>query len=254
MTRRGWRGEPERLQVLPYPDTPLSGVVLTTGGLATVTDDDDTASCTRPVALTQHLDGVGAWARRFAAQCGLSATLVADVSLAGRLHDLGKSDHRFQCMLHGGEELAALSAPELLGKSGLDPTHRAAFRRAWRRSALPRGWRHEFFSVALIASNTAVWEQAHDADVVRYLVGVHHGLGRPFPPAVVDRDPQESTVRYRDWTFTARSDHGLERLDSGWAELFWRLVRRYGYWGLAYLEALLRMADRARSREEMADA
>jgi CRISPR-associated endonuclease/helicase Cas3 len=56
---------------------------------------------------------------------------------------------------------------------------------------------------------------------------------------------------YRGHPIEARSDHGLERVESGWVDLFWRLVRRYGYWGLAYLEALLRQADRVRSQEEV---
>lgn len=44
-------------------------------------------------------------------------------------------------------------------------------------------------------------------------------------------------------TLKTSSATGLEYLDSGVAERFWALVRRHGGWGLAYLEAIARLAE-----------
>ena len=48
-------------------------------------------------------------------------------------------------------------------------------------------------------------------------------------------------------TFSSPASPGLERLDSGWTELFWWMVRDYGPWGLALLESILILADHHRS-------
>jgi CRISPR-associated endonuclease/helicase Cas3 len=226
-------------------------VLLIVGVNPCLTDEDDDSVLTRPIALAAHLDGVGAWSRRFAERCGLAPELVDDLDLAGRLHDLGKVDPRFQIMLHGGNWVAAASATEPLAKSGMEQSNRAAYRWARERSGLPRGFRHEWVSVALIDAEQHMLQRAHDPALVRYLVGAHHGRGRPFAPFVPDPDPQRCAVSYQGHDFEASSDHGFERLDSGWTDQFWQLIRRYGYWGLSYFEALLRLADGARSQEEV---
>jgi CRISPR-associated endonuclease/helicase Cas3 len=176
--------------------------------------------------------------------------LIADLELAGRLHDLGKADRRFQIWLHRGDEIAEAMAPEPLAKSGMQSNDRVAMRAARERSGYPTGARHELLSIALVQNNAVIRASAHDWKLVLHLVGTHHGRARPFLPVVCDPHPIEVGVEAEGQTLTGSSMHGLEHLESGWVEQFWELVRCYGAWGLAYLEALLRLADYARSAEE----
>jgi CRISPR-associated endonuclease/helicase Cas3 len=211
---------------------------------------DDTSSLTRPVTLNAHLEGVADWAGRFAK--GLGERLTQVVQRAARLHDLGKADTRFQTMLYGGDPLAA-SVGEPLAKSGMDRDDPQAFERAWRLSGLPLRFRHEFVSVALTRAGQSTLFQGlpkEEQELVEYLIGVHHGRGRPFVPVTEEREAEPVSLEWDGTCLTASADHGLWSLGAGWTDLFWRLVRRHGYWGLAYLETLLVLADHARSAEE----
>ena len=220
---------------------------------STPTSEDDSYSATVRVPLDKHLHGVEEWARRFGAGVGLPVPLIEDLALAARLHDVGKSDPRFQAMLHGGNSWAAQAAGVLLAKSGDLPTSRRERRRASRESGYPAGGRHELLSVRLIESVPGLLEPAHDGELVLHLVASHHGLCRPFAPVVFDREPVTVEEKILGYRMSGSSATGLERLDSGVSERFWRLVRRYGWWGLAWLEALMRLADhRCSEAEQMA--
>ena len=110
--------------------------------------------------------------------------------------------------------------------------------------------RHELLSVRLIESVPGLLEPAHDGELVLHLVASHHGLCRPFAPVVFDREPVTVEEKILGHRMSGSSATGLERLDSGVSERFWRLVRRYGWWGLAWLEALMRLADHRCSEAE----
>jgi CRISPR-associated endonuclease/helicase Cas3 len=96
----------------------------------------------------------------------------------------------------------------------------------------------------------AIVESEEKEEFIKFLIGTHHGHGRPFPPVLSDPTPVEVSLEHDGKRITTTSDHRLYQLDSGWVDLFWRMVRRYGWWGIAYLEALLITADRSVSARE----
>jgi CRISPR-associated endonuclease/helicase Cas3 len=218
------------------------------------TTEDDGGSFTRAdVSLDKHLSGVRAFADRFAEALALPADVAGDVALAGWLHDLGKADSRFQLWLHGGDPVAHALAMEPLAKSRAPLGDRATRERARQRAGYPSGARHELTSVALVQHSDLLRARANDWDLVLHLVASHHGWCRPFAPPAVDAAPVDVKATLDGVTLATTSDHRLVRIDSGVAERFWELVRSYGWWGLAWLEAVVRLADHRESEREARD-
>ena len=101
---------------------------------------------------------------------------------AGRLHDIGKADRRFQRWLDPGEKLDGVH----VAKSNM-PRHRWNEARA--AAGWPKGGRHEELSARLVRQ----WLERHPAscdpllrDLLLHLIISHHGSGRPLVPPVAD--------------------------------------------------------------------
>ncbi|MXW41896.1 MAG: type I-U CRISPR-associated helicase/endonuclease Cas3 [Acidimicrobiia bacterium] len=193
------------------------------------------------VTLRDHLSGVGMRAAAYARRLGMSEAIQSDLELAAKLHDLGKVDSRFQKQMVGDDEVRQAMQDEPLAKSlpGARPSR--------------GGWppvRHEIMSVAMAQSNPEVLAGAHDPDLVLHLVGTHHGHARPLPPIKEDQCPQVLCFDHEGIPVEASTDLVDGPLALEMADRFWRLIERYGYHGLAWLEAILRLADHQQSAEE----
>ena len=223
------------------------------GEADTFSDEDDMSASGishgngRPVRLESHLRGVERFARRYAVGCGLPEELTDAVARAGLLHDVGKADRRFQAWLQGsnewwGNEYLAKSEQMPKGRADADARELAKY---------PKGGRHELLSVRLAESALPLLPgDAELRELVLHMIASHHGYCRPFAPVVHDEAsvPTEYGLAGKRMRWLGPTE--LESLDSGVADRYWRLVRRYGWWGLAWLEALLRLADWRQSEWE----
>ncbi|REK26789.1 MAG: type I-U CRISPR-associated helicase/endonuclease Cas3 [Planctomycetota bacterium] len=178
--------------------------------------------------------------------------------VVAELHDLGKADERFQAMLRQEDRTdawlwaASTYTNALLAKSGGTPLSHTQYRSACERAELPRGFRHELLSLQIAERHPSLPDETSDHDLVLHLIAAHHGKVGPFAPVAVDDDPPPVEVDGVELTAADRKATPPHRLDSGVADRFWRLVRRYGWWGLAYLETVFRLADWQASAAEQA--
>ena len=223
----------------------------------TMDGSDEAGSLTgTEVSLDRHLQGVANRVRCWAERLGFSPKLADDLHLAGLLHDIGKVDPRFQAILVGGDpiKLALLDAPIAKSSPGVRQKMYGQQGSLWstsrRRHGYPRGMRHELASVVLAESKPEVLNLAHDGDLVLHLIGTHHGWGRPLPPVIDDPEPEVLTFRFGGNSLQATSQLAEGPLALEMADRFWRLVARYGYYGLAWLEATFRLADHQQSASE----
>lgn len=181
------------------------------------------------VTLDAHQAAVAARSTEWATTLGLPEAWVRALMQAGLHHDDGKADPRFQ------ERLEADATGPLLAKSGRRSPSSA---RRQADGALPGRWRHEQYSVVRSWHDIAELREPVDNEVVARLVGTSHGHGRvTFPHSATGLlgRPEGEDEEWR---------RASVLFDEGeWDRLIDETDERYGVWGCAYLEAILRGAD-----------
>ncbi len=175
------------------------------------------------VGLDAHNELVGRVGREFAISVGLASELFEAISLAGAHHDVGKGRDIWQRY--------ANNLPNQMTPGGL--IAKSDKYGHWKSL---NGYRHEFGSVldaslgtvgGLVTTEIA---QHKEADLILHLIAAHHGWSRPhFERKHFDPSP--------------RPTMDSERVAAEALQRFARLQLRFGRWGLAWMESLVRCAD-----------
>ncbi|MGL4420519.1 MAG: type I-G CRISPR-associated helicase/endonuclease Cas3g [Gemmataceae bacterium] len=177
-----------------------------------------------PVLWDVHVADVEREAEEILKKLDLPEELATVVRIAAKYHDHGKRRTIFQRVL-GNTRWPNVE----LAKSGKK-----------RGSRIKEKYRHEFGSLHDLAK--VIHELSltpHQRDLVLHLIATHHGRGRPHFPNDEAEDP-------------AHTPEENEQLAAEVPRRFARLQRKYGRWGLAYLESILRAADWAASKKPSA--
>src|SRR5262249_29571448 len=119
--------------------------------------------------------------------------------------------------------------------------------------------RHEMLSLQLAERYAPRPEDDGLWDLLLHLIASHHGYARPFAPISIDGEPprvegQLGEVKVALCVEERAALVPPHRIDSGIADRFWMLVRRHGYFGLSYLEAIVRLGDWYASGMRLKDA
>ena len=175
--------------------------------------------------LNAHNAKVGHNARVFCETIGLDDDLTAILEKSGQSHDLGKADPRFQEKLYYPNAVQ----PTLLAKS---KGYNFAAKQRY-----PMGWRHELQSLVIAMENN-LGNDLVDPELFYHIVAAHHGWFRSGIPIVADEGFKPFIVN------DMKSSQAYFEVYAGMSrQSFYDLNEKYGYWGLAFLETILRLAD-----------
>ena len=195
------------------------------------------------VLLTDHQEHVARRTRSMSSKLGLPEAMIKTLQDAALYHDIGKSDPRFQAWLYGLNPWAAAVKPAL-AKSNYPASRIRHFKEM---SGTPSGFRHELLSTLIVEQSQLAVNHV-EGGMLLHLIASHHGYCRASAPVVFDERPEnfESSVAGEVTAFEGRSAP-LAQFADGVPERFWRLTRRFGWWGLAFFETILRLADQGES-------
>jgi CRISPR-associated endonuclease/helicase Cas3 len=174
-------------------------------------DEDARSLGAKSVTLAEHTRVIEAVARKLGVQLGLSPELSEAIAIAARWHDRGKDRRWWQ---------AAIGNPngEPLAKSG----------QSYFDHSLNNNYRHEFGSL-IEARDSEELRNHPQRELILHLIAAHHGHARPsFAPQAFDRSVPTSVCA---------------AIAAEVPERFVSLQQHYGWWTLAWLEALVKCAD-----------
>lgn len=176
-------------------------------------------SSKKPVLWQDHVGDVVKNARGIISGLKLPDEINIALDLAAQFHDHGKRRKQFQTFL--GNFCYPKTPP--IAKSGK------------KGGRIAETYRHEFGSLIDIQNEDAFKRLSDEMqDLVLHLIAAHHGRGRPHFPSDEAFDSE-------------RPQSEADDMANSVPKRFAKLQRKYGRWGLAYLESLLRAADWAAS-------
>lgn len=187
--------------------------------------EDARALARKAQTLEDHETSAEEQARAIAEALALPSEARDALTLAARLHDEGKRAERWQRAFKAARDAKRdhLNGPLAKTRGPID-------------HAILDGYRHEFGSLPYVEAHARfkALPNADWRDLVLHLVAAHHGQARPVIETRSCEDAPPSALQERARDIALR---------------FARLQQRWGPWGLAWWEALLRAADQQASRD-----
>ena len=168
--------------------------------------------------LAEHHARIKSDMENMAKRLALPTEIQSALAIAAKLHDCGKEAAVWQEYAQNANSDGSLKCGEVLAKS-----------ENYGHPQTLGGYRHEWGS----AENAKACEEVEnhpERELILHLISAHHGRCRPsFPQDGYDKDQMTDRDANISNTETTRR--------------YAKLPRRFGRWGLAWLEALVKCAD-----------